>query len=139
MSCQAQQQNRQIERERGRKMILKYKLENGSWRYITLTDFVIGKVDITEVYNKYLDKETGKFQIEYCGYTDDVYELTRLFERVAYYPFNTYDIRSILRKNDIVNKHMNYTVISYNKDNNLILYNEAYLMSDSGKTIEKLM
>lgn len=119
-------------------MILKYKLKNGSWRFIGLTDFVVGKVDISEVYNKYLDKETGKLNPkDESGFPR--FELKNLFEQAAYYKLEFNDTYDILYNNEIINKYMHYGVISYNNDKCLVLYDEAYLMSDEGKTIEKLM
>jgi hypothetical protein len=122
-------------------MILKYKLENGSWRFVTLNDFTVGKVDITEVYNKYLDKETGKVNLSYCSSGDSGgWEIRKLFDNVSYYDDSTKsNISRILYDEKVINKYMHYIVVSYNEGNCLVLYDEAYLMSDEGKTIEKLM
>lgn len=127
-------------------MILKYKQDNGRWRFITLTDFSVGKVDITDIYNKYIDDETGKFNPNSKKAKDslEIYQaIGKLFQGAADY--NIYSQANRLIYNpEIIDKHMHYLVVSLNdlndgKSDVLIIYNEAYLMSDEGKTIEKLM
>jgi hypothetical protein len=119
-------------------MILKYKMKNGAWRFITLNDFTVAKIDITDTYNKHIDEETGKVELVYCGGKDTSREIIDLFYSASFYKLNDSNKYEIFNDN-IINKYMNYIVISYNEKFDLILYDEAYLMSDEGKTIEKLM
>jgi len=58
----ARQIDRKIERIGG-KMILKYKSGNNAWVYKHVGDITIGKADISEVISKYIDKDTGKINI----------------------------------------------------------------------------
>lgn len=118
-------------------MILKYKLNNGSWRFISLTDFVVGKVDISGIYNKYLNKDTGKFNPNMED--GSLYKLRNIFDEAAFYGLDFNDTYEICYGDKIVNEHMNYVVVSYNNDKNLVLYNETYLMADDGRTIERLI
>ncbi|HHT97024.1 MAG TPA: hypothetical protein GXZ90_03920 [Clostridiales bacterium] len=129
-------------------MILKYKLDNGRWKWVTLKNFSIDKLDITNIYNKYIDKDTGV--IDYASLDGDIgYEIysefKALFQNAADYDIH-HDAHNILYDKNIINKHMTYLVVSFEegvsdskKGESIIIYNEAYLMSDEGRTIEKLL
>jgi hypothetical protein len=122
-------------------VILKYKLDNGAWRFISLSDFTSCKVDTTELYNSYIDDTRDKLKFDYCSCINDeaYFQFEQLFKKAAYYNLVESNFNLIMINENIINKYTHYLVVSFNYIYDYILYDEAYLMSDEGKTIEKLM
>lgn len=115
-------------------MILKYKSGNNAWVYKHIGDVTIGKADISEVISKYIDKNTGKININKDNFSNALIDIYEVFRKVIGSISYSHTVES-------TKELMKYTQYVLAKENDNVLYitSEAYLMSDNGKTIERLL
>ena len=122
-------------------MVIKYRTKNEAWVYKTLKDFFISELDIFDIVFKYTNNGTKVLELT-TGMHDNeaLYEILNKINKTFddMYSFNlcTYELTCATK----------YLLVGYSDDNNerykyncIIINKEAYLMSDEGKTIERLI
>jgi len=126
-------------------MILKYKLNDSTWKYKSAKDITVSKVDIRDIINKHMDKITGTIipsddiNEELC----DIFCKANIFANCGEAIVNaTVDYKTNKFHPEQLLKYWSLLLIDfYNLENRdtIILHSETYLMTDDGKTIERLM
>lgn len=126
-------------------MILKFKRGKGSnaWHYEQLSNAVIGRVDFSSIITKYINKDTGKLDINLDNYNEIKNDVRYIIENeIGYSYFLNGYVENIIKELQIILKNTNYIIVknrNHNKDDVKLIATEAYLMLDDGKTIERLI
>lgn len=119
-------------------MILKYKKKDSSaWFYEHVGNVIIGKVDFSNIITKYISKDSGEPDINDDNFSDVFNNVYDAVEKEVGRNSLTGDIDSI---KDLLKKTYYVIVKENNYNGNLkLISTEAYLMTDEGKTIERLL
>lgn len=128
-------------------MILKYKKGNNAWVYKKVNDVTIGKADITDIINKYINKNTGKIDITDFNYDEAADLIINRFQESLQHGISYGYVKDTIKE---VLENPIHLLIEESKDDDfegfkrttysvMFINTETYLMTDEGKTIERLL